>query len=70
MDFEKFVEKFTKLNARGVNFIVSYDGMTGDKTIALSYIYINAGLSAQATLNGKKEITYESLYISKNLKKF
>lgn len=76
VDFEEFVEELTKLNARGVDFIVSYDGMTGDKMIgkklpqklALSHIYINAGLSAQATLNGKKEITYESLYISRNLK--
>lgn len=76
VDFEEFVEELAKLNNRGIDFIVSYDGMTGDKIIgknlpqelALNHIYINAGLSTQATLNGKKEITYESLYTSKNLK--
>ncbi|MEY8516558.1 Dam family site-specific DNA-(adenine-N6)-methyltransferase [Lachnospiraceae bacterium 29-84] len=75
--FEEFVGELTKLNNRGIDFIVSYDGMTGGKRIGrnlpqelgLNHIYINAGLSAQATLNGKKEVTYESLYTSKNLKK-
>lgn len=76
VDFEEFARELAKLNDRGIDFIVSYDGMTGDKLIGkklpqkldLNHIYINAGLSAQATLNGKKEITYESLYVSKNLK--
>ena len=76
VDFEEFVVELAKLNNRGIDFIVSYDGMTGDKIIGkhlpeelnLNHMYINAGLSAQATLNGKKEITYESLYTSKNLK--
>ena len=73
---QEIVEELAKLNDRGIDFIVSYDGMTGDKIIGkhlpeelnLNHIYINAGLSAQATLSGKKEITYESLYTSKNLK--
>ena len=55
--------------------IVCYDGRTGEKTfgkklpesLELTHLYINAGVSAQATLNGKSEITYESLYISKSL---
>ncbi|MEY8338302.1 Dam family site-specific DNA-(adenine-N6)-methyltransferase [Lachnospiraceae bacterium 62-35] len=76
VDFEEFVNELAKLNNRGIDFIVSYDGMTGDKIIGkhlpqkleLNHTYINAGVSAQATLNGKKEITYESLYTSKNLK--
>lgn len=76
VSFEEFVDELEKLNNRGIDFIVSYDGMTGDKVLGkhlpqkleLNHIYINAGLSAQATLNGKKEITYESLYTSKNLK--
>ena len=76
VDFDEFVAELAKLNARDIDFIVSYDGMTGNKIIGrhlpdelnLNHIYINAGLSAQATLNGKKEITYESLYTSKNLK--
>lgn len=76
VDFDEFVEELVKLNDRGIDFIVSYDGMTGDKVIGkqlpkkleLNHIYINAGLSTQATLNGKKEVTYESLYTSKRLK--
>lgn len=75
IEFEEFVEELRKLNDRGIDYIVSYDGKTGDKiigktlpdTLELLHIYINAGVSAQATLNGESEITYESLYISKNL---
>lgn len=76
VDFDEFVESLSDLNARGVDYIVSYDGMTGDRQIGsmlpahlnLTHIYINAGLSAQSILNGKKEITLESLYLSPNLR--
>ena len=76
VDFDEFVEALSDLNARGVDYIVSYDGMTGDRQIGsmlpahlnLTHIYINAGLSAQSILNGKKEITLESLYLSPNLR--
>ena len=75
VNFNEFVNELEQLNHRNINFIVSYDGMTGEKIIGkrlpqkleLKHIYIYAGVSAQATLNGKKETTYESLYISKNL---
>lgn len=75
VDFNEFVQELKKLNDRGIDYIVSYDGKTGDKMIGktlpewleLTHIYIDAGISAQGILNGKKEITYESLYISKNL---
>lgn len=75
VEFDEFVRELEKLNNRNVDFIVSYDGKTGEKVIGkylpkqleLNHIFINAGLSAQATLNGKTEITYESLYTSKNL---
>lgn len=75
VDFNEFVQELEKLNERGIDFIVSYDGQTGDKKIGrtlpaflnLTHIYINAGTSAQSTLNGKKETTYESLYLSKNI---
>ena len=77
VEFDEFVEQLRGLNDRGIDYIVSYDGKTGDKCIGetlpeslgLTHVYINAGVSAQATLNGKKEITYESLYASKNLVK-
>ena len=63
------------LNDRHIRYIVSYDGQTGDKVIGrslpddlnLKHLLINAGVSAQATLMGKKEITYESLYLSPGL---
>ncbi len=73
--FEEFISELEKLNRKNVDYIVNYDGMTGNKVIGKSlpkklelyHMFINAGVSTQATLNGKKEITYESLYISKNL---
>ena len=75
VDYDEFVCELDKLNKRGIDYIVSYDGMTGERKIGndlpdylkLSHLYINAGSSAQSTLNGKKEITYESLYLSKNI---
>lgn len=75
VDFGEFVEALRELNRKHVSYIVSYDGMTGDKVIGkplpndlgLTHIFINAGVSAQATLNGKREITYESLYVTSDL---
>lgn len=75
IDFDEFVSELEKLNEKGVNYIVSYDGKTGSKIIGkklpeylkLTHVYVNAGASAQATLNGKREITYESLYTSEKL---
>lgn len=75
VEFDEFVEQLKELNDRGIDYIVSYDGRTGEKNIGktlpksleLTHVYINAGVSAQATLNGKNEITYESLYASRNL---
>lgn len=75
VEFEEFVEALRTLNERGIRYIVSYDGKTGDKVIGkslpedlnLKHLLINAGVSAQATLNGKPEITYESLYLSPGL---
>lgn len=75
VEFDEFVIELQRLNDLEIDYIVSYDGKTGEKTIGkklpesleLTHLYINAGVSAQATLNGKSEITYESLYISKSL---
>lgn len=75
VDFDEFVDALRELNRKHVSYIVSYDGMTGDKVIGkplpddlgLTHVFINAGVSAQATLNGKHEITYESLYVTPNL---
>lgn len=76
VDFDEFADSLADLNRRGIDFIVSYDGMTGEKKIGkdlpaslgLTHLFIKAGVSAQATLNGRNEITYESLYLSPNIK--
>ena len=73
--FEEFVEAIDRLNRRGIDFLISYDGKCGEKTygeelpeeLGLQKVLLNAGLSSQSTLLGKKEITYEALYISQGL---
>jgi DNA adenine methylase len=63
------------LRARGVRFVLSYDGMTGGKTygaplpesLGLTRLLLDAGMSAQATLSGRSERTVESLYLSPGL---
>lgn len=77
VDYDEFVAELDKLNQRGIDFIISYDGATGERKIGkdlpefleLTHLYINAGISAQSVLNGKREITMESLYLSKGLKR-
>ena len=75
IDFYNFVEALDNLNRRGIDFLVSYDGKCGDKQygedlpkeLELQKVLLNAGLSSQSILLGKKEITYEALYVSKGL---
>ncbi len=72
-----FVHALELLNARGTSYIVSYDGRRGDKTfgdllplpLGLTHVELKAGRSSQATLLGRDEITYESLYLSQSLTK-
>ena len=73
--FEEFVAALEILNAKGIDFLVSYDGECGGKTYGKSLpshlgckkILLNAGVSTQATLLGANMNTLESLYISKGL---
>jgi DNA adenine methylase len=75
INHEDFVEVLRKLIDRDISFIVSYDGKCGNKNYGeeiainrgIKHIHLNAGRSTQATLLGKNEITYESLYISSDL---
>lgn len=75
IDFCEFVAAVENLNRRGIDFIISYDGSCGEKQygndlpeeLGLKKVMLNAGLSSQALLLGKKEVTYEALYLSKNL---
>lgn len=78
LDFDSFVESLETLNANSVSFIVSYDGRTGTKkfgralpaSLSLVHKEIKAGKSSQATLLGRDEDTYESLYLSPALMKW
>ena len=72
IDHDRFCEDLADLTRRGIMFAVSYDGRTGDKrfgrdlpaSLGLSHLEIRAGRSTQATLLGRRDVTYESLYIS------
>lgn len=77
INFNDFIECIEDLNRRGIDFIISYDGTCGDKRygidlpeeLGLKKIMLNAGLSSQSILLGKKETTVEALYLSHNLRK-
>ncbi|WP_294586484.1 DNA adenine methylase [uncultured Phocaeicola sp.] len=77
IDFDEFVEAIEGLNKRKIDYIISYDGSCGDKRygvdlpefLGLKKVLLNAGLSSQSLLLGKKEVTFESLYLSKNVQK-
>lgn len=71
-DHDEFCVQLAELNDRNIPFAVSYDGRTGDRVygeplpahLDLVRVEISAGRSTQATLLGRSELTYESLYIS------
>lgn len=72
---DEFCDQLAELARRDIMFAVSYDGRTGDKTygeplpnsLGLTHLEIRAGRSTQATLLGRDDITYESLYLSPKL---
>lgn len=75
VQFCEFVEVLEKLNNRGIRYIVSYDGRTGGKVhgvklpehLNLTHMELDAGRSSQATLLGRDDATFESLYLSPSL---
>lgn len=75
IDHEEFWQELANLNARGIRYAVSYDGSSGNRHygrtppdfLNLTHITINAGRSTQATLLGRSDVTYESLYLSQPL---
>lgn len=77
IDHADFCDQLAKLNERQLMYVVSYDGRTGSKTygpplpqsLKLIQLEIRAGRSSQATLLGRSDITYESLYLSAALAK-
>lgn len=72
LSFESFVETLHQLNKRELSYLVSYDGKSGDTEygqplpapLGLKKVELHAGRSSQATLNGQRKITVESLYLS------
>lgn len=68
----EFIEALELLNSKGICYIVSYDGRTGSKVygrklpekLGLEHLELPAGRSTQATLLGRSDVTYESLYLS------
>ena len=76
VSFEEFSESLDYLNCRGIDFLISYDGVCGGKKygaelpkeLGCEKILLNAGLSSQATLLGESKTTFEALYISRNLR--
>ena len=75
IDFDSFVEAIDQLNEKGIDFLISFDGKCGEKQygedlpteLGLHKVLLNAGLSSQSLLLGKKETTYEALYIRRGL---
>lgn len=75
VDYQEFCDELGRLNDRHIMFAVSYDGRTGSTTygkrlpdwLKLTDLEIRAGRSTQATLLGRVDVTYESLYLSSAL---
>ncbi|MEK6798857.1 MAG: DNA adenine methylase [Planctomycetota bacterium] len=74
---DQFCSELEFLNSRGVMYVVSYDGRTGEKRygaplpaeLKLLHLEIRVGRSTQATLLGRDSVTYESLYLSPALRR-
>ena len=72
---EHLIAALINLNKRNVPFLLSYDGRCGTKvygpplpeSLGLLRLELHAGRSTQATLNGKADVTVESLYVSPQL---
>ena len=75
IDFDEFMQELKKLNSKNVPFILSYDGRTGKKSygqnlpneLGMYRLEVEAGRSTQATLLGRDDVTFESVYLSNNL---
>jgi DNA adenine methylase len=72
IDHDEFAESLCRLNKKSCLYLVSYDGRTGPKyygrplpkSLGLVHLEVPAGRSTQATLLGRRDVTYESLYLS------
>lgn len=77
LELDAFISHLEDLNERELSFIISFDGRTGEKIfgqtlpsrLELKHLEIYAGRSSQATLLGRNDETFESVYLSKALVK-
>ena len=75
VSFDEFAESIKILERKGVAYLISYDGECGGKeygeelpsSLHCQKFMLNAGLSSQALLLGRKSTTFEALYISETL---
>ncbi len=75
LSYKEFVESLSYMNELNLSYIISYDGITGEKehgkllpeSLHLKHLLIHAGRSSQATLLGNNHQTVESLYLSPSL---
>ncbi len=69
---ERLIESLERMNERDISFILSYDGHSGTtrygdtlpSSLHLYHLSIEAGRSSQATLLGRSDVTFESLYLA------
>lgn len=72
LDLERFLAELEAANARGLRYLISFDGRLGERSygpalpasLGLLRLELDAGRSSQATLSGREERTVESLYLS------
>lgn len=71
----EMIEVLEQLAARGIEYILSYDGHCGGKSygdplpshLNAQRVLLKVGRSSQATLNGRDDVTVESVYLSPGL---
>jgi len=71
----EMVQLLQDLNSRGIEYILSYDGHCGEKSygeplpghLNAHHLSLEVGRSSQATLNGRNQVTVESVYLSPGL---
>jgi len=68
---QQMIEALAVLNEKRIPFVLSYDGSCGKRNYGeplrdavARRILLDVGRSSQATLNGRDEVTIESLYVS------
>ena len=72
MPQERLIAGLREFRSRDLRFGLSYDGQSGERTygpplpedLGLTHLLLHAGRSSQATLNGRRAETFESLYLS------